>query len=95
MADPRVRRAVSMAIDRQGIGKLYGDFATPLDSCGPTNLAIPAPDLKPAGPTLDAWVTPVAGQPLTFHTAGQPRPVELVPLYRVMDERYAVYWKFA
>jgi len=56
---------------------------------------IPAPDLKRAGPTLDAWVTPVAGQSLTFHPSGQARQLELVPLYRILDERYAVYWKFA
>ena len=56
---------------------------------------IPAPDLVAAGPTLESWVKPVAGLPLTFRTAGQMRDVDLVPLYRVIDERYAVYWRFA
>lgn len=56
---------------------------------------IPAPALKAAGPSLESWVHPVAGQALTFRTAGQSRDIELVPLYRVLDERYAVYWKFA
>ena len=40
-----------------------------------------------------SWVKPVSGQPLRFRTAGQPTDFDLVPLYRVFDERYAVYWK--
>jgi DUF1680 family protein len=47
-----------------------------------------------ANPT--AWVQPDAKQPLMFHSASQAAgqsPVELVPLYKVTRERYAVYWK--
>jgi DUF1680 family protein len=40
-----------------------------------------------------SWVQPVPGQPLRFRTTGQPTNLELVPLNRVFDERYAVYWK--
>lgn len=39
------------------------------------------------------WLRPVAGRPLEFQTTGQPTPLILVPLHRVFDERYAVYWK--
>ncbi len=53
----------------------------------------PAPSLKAGGKSLDAWVTQAAGPSLAFRTVGQTRDVELVPLYRVLDERYAVYWK--
>jgi len=41
---------------------------------------------------LDTWIKPVAGQPLTFRTVGQPADLTLVPLHRVVDERYGVYW---
>jgi hypothetical protein len=35
----------------------------------------------------------VAGRPLEFRTFGQKRDLTLIPLNRVLDERYAVYWK--
>ena len=44
-----------------------------------------------ANPT--GWVQPDGKQSLTFRSAGQSRQIELVPLYRVIRERYAVYWK--
>jgi len=40
-----------------------------------------------------AWIEPDAKQPLTFQAVGQPEPLTLVPLYRVIHERFAVYWK--
>lgn len=42
-----------------------------------------------------AWLKPVTGQPLTFQTTGvgKPADVTMVPLYRVRNERYTVYWK--
>ncbi len=40
-----------------------------------------------------AWVEPVKGEALTFQTVGQKSPTTLIPLYRISDERYAVYWK--
>ena len=42
-----------------------------------------------------AHLRPVAGQPLTFRTEGIGRPndVTLVPLHRIVDENYTVYWK--
>jgi DUF1680 family protein len=44
---------------------------------------------------LLARVKPVAGSSLTFRTdgIGRPNDVELVPFYKVFDERYSVYWK--
>jgi hypothetical protein len=56
---------------------------------------VPAVAADAANPT--AWVQPDTGQPLAFHStrqgAGQSQPVELVPLYKVIREGYAVYWK--
>jgi len=40
-----------------------------------------------------SWVAPVAGKPLEFRTAGQEKVITLVPLHRVIDERYVVYWR--
>ena len=51
------------------------------------------PDIvaDPANPT--AWVQPDSKQPLTFQMVGQAQPVTMVPLYKVIHDRYAVYWK--
>jgi DUF1680 family protein len=51
------------------------------------------PDIAadPAHPT--SWVEQDAKQPLTFRAVGQTQPLTLVPLYKVIHERYAVYWK--
>jgi uncharacterized protein len=40
-----------------------------------------------------SWLAPVAGRVLEFRTTGQARPITLVPLSSIFDERYAVYWK--
>ena len=40
-----------------------------------------------------AWIEPVKGQALTFQTVGQKTTTNLIPLHRLFDERYAVYWK--
>jgi hypothetical protein len=46
---------------------------------------------NPGDPT--AWIEPDTEQPLTFHAVGQSQSLTMVPLYRVIHERYAVYWK--
>jgi uncharacterized protein len=40
-----------------------------------------------------AWLEPVQGETLTFRTAQQKDTLTLVPLHRIIGERYAVYWK--
>jgi len=53
----------------------------------------------PKAPELTApddpfsWIKAVDGRTLEFRTIGQPKDFTLVPLYRLFDERYAVYWK--
>lgn len=44
--------------------------------------------------SLEDWIKPVAGDPLTFHTvgAGQPYDVVLKPFYKIHRERYSIYW---
>jgi hypothetical protein len=51
------------------------------------------PDIQADAVRPYGWIECDAKQPLTFRTVGQPQPVSLVPLYRVIHERYAVYWK--
>jgi hypothetical protein len=43
---------------------------------------------KPTG-----WIEPDIKQPLTFNTVGQSQSLTLVPLNKVIHDRYAVYWK--
>jgi uncharacterized protein len=38
------------------------------------------------------WLTPVPGKPLEFTTTAAGEPLTLVPLNRIFDERYAVYF---
>lgn len=40
-----------------------------------------------------SWLRPADGRPLEFRTTGQPSNLTLVPLNRIFDERYAVYFK--
>jgi len=50
---------------------------------------LPTPTLTGAAP----WVRADAGGSLTFQTIGPGERRQLVPLYRLFDERYAVYFK--
>ena len=52
----------------------------------------PTPEFKVSGDDLNAWLKP-GGRSLEFRTTGQAKDVELVPFYRLFDERYAVYWR--
>ena len=56
---------------------------------------VPAPSFVAKGADPSAWIKPVAGRSLEFRTTGQATDVTLVPLHRLFDERYAVYWKVA
>ena len=58
-----------------------------------TGKPVPAPSFVAAGDDPSAWIKPVPGRALEFRTVGQATDVTLVPLHRVFDERYAVYWK--
>jgi DUF1680 family protein len=41
---------------------------------------------------VESWIK-LADQPLTFRTTGQKQDVTLIPLNRLFDRRYAVYWQ--
>jgi len=64
---------------------------------GPVNRTPPVPDIeiptfRAAGPAPDSWIRPT-DQPRSFRTVGQKHDVTLVPLNRLFDRRYAVYWQ--
>ena len=62
-----------------------------------TNRTPPIPDIeiptfRAAGPHPSAWIKPV-DRPQEFQTTGQRHDVRLLPLHKLFDRRYAVYWQ--
>ncbi len=66
----------------------YSDYDT-----SPGGDPTPVPAIASSANDPVGWLEPVAGEPLTFQTVGQSRKISLVPLYKLIGERYAVYWK--
>jgi len=54
---------------------------------------VPAPEFEVKSADPESWIRPVASRTLEFESFGQARNVTLVPLYKILDERYAVYWR--
>lgn len=65
---------------------LYGDYEPKPGDFKMINIVA-----DPNKPT--AWLQRDPKQGLTFHGVGQSQPLTLVPLYQVIHERYAIYWK--
>jgi uncharacterized protein len=65
----------------------YGDYE-PKPGDSEKIPSIVADSLKPT-----AWLEPDSKQPLTFHAVGQSQPITVAPLYTIIHDRYAVYWK--
>jgi DUF1680 family protein len=66
---------------------LYGDYEPkPTDQHK-------VPDIVADANKPTAWVEADSKQPLTFRAVGQSQDMTLVPLYQVINDRYAVYWK--
>ena len=59
----------------------------------PGGKPVPVPVITSNAKDPLGWVKPISGQPLTFRTWGQGQQIALIPLYKLFDERYAVYWK--
>jgi DUF1680 family protein/alpha-L-arabinofuranosidase len=61
----------------------------------PNNRPRPAPALAVDEDPPASWIEAVADKPLAFRTKGVGRPadVTLMPLSRITNQRYAVYWK--
>jgi DUF1680 family protein len=60
---------------------------------GPRGAQSKVPDIVAGAGNAPTWIEPDRTQSLTFKTVGQSQPISLVPLYKVIHERYAVYWK--
>jgi DUF1680 family protein len=54
---------------------------------------VAAPEFKTKSSDIRECIEPVPGRPLEFRTVGQAQNVALVPFYKLLDERYGVYWK--
>ena len=66
---------------------LYGDYEPkPADQHK-------VPDIVADANKPTAWLEQDSKQPLTFHALGQSQDMDLVPLYQIINDRYAVYWK--
>jgi DUF1680 family protein len=64
--------------------RMVPEFRDPAPPSAPVNRA--------SADDVASWVEPVPGRVLEFRTRGQGTPITLVPLYRLFDERYVVYW---
>jgi DUF1680 family protein len=53
---------------------------------------LPTPTATASG-GIESWIQRAGSTPLSFVTTGRGEETALVPLYRVMDERYSVYWR--
>ncbi|HTS69393.1 MAG TPA: DUF4986 domain-containing protein, partial [Terriglobia bacterium] len=71
-------------------GMFYPEYDT-----APAGEPIPAPAIAASSKDPLGWLKPVSGQALAFQTVGQEKPLNLIPLYQLFGERYAVYWKMA
>jgi DUF1680 family protein len=63
---------------------------------GRPGASLPAAEITVKSPDQIAsagWLQAVDGHALTFQTVGQASPTTLIPLYKIMGDRYAVYWK--
>ncbi len=68
-----------------------GPPSPPPDTPPPVpEIEIPTFHASASGP--DTWIKP-GDQPMTFRTVGQKKDVTLVPLNRLFDRRYSVYWQ--
>jgi uncharacterized protein len=56
---------------------------------------LPMPQFRTAsqGKTSPAWIHKDRNEALLFHSQGQSKDYALRPQYRVMDERFSVYWQ--
>jgi len=53
---------------------------------------IEIPTFHASGADPASWIKP-ADRPLTFRTTGQKQDVTLVPINKLFDRRYSVYWE--
>jgi len=52
-----------------------------------------APEFVAESSDPRSWIEAVPRAPLTFRTKGQSRDIPMLPLNRIVDQRYGVYWR--
>jgi uncharacterized protein len=74
----------------QGITKAntYPGYET-----APKENAAPVPAIANNSKNETGWVEPSSGAALAFRSTGQQQNFDLLPLYKLHGERYAIYWK--
>ena len=97
MIDGSVNPHDHRPIDAPSLTSLVGEEVTQSISKGSSSPREPladASDYQSSSFNLGTGLlTPVDGKTLSWRIGGQGRDIELVPLYRLHGERYAVYWK--
>jgi hypothetical protein len=75
---------------KQGLtrGMIYGNSG-PDDEKKKT---VPMPEVQSTSDPA-SWLEKTPGEELSFRTVGQSETTQLIPLYKLLDERYSVYWK--
>ncbi len=71
----------------------YGDPVNARGGKYLRGLPAPAPEFLSQSSDISGWIHPLPGRTLAFRTSGQQRDVTLVPLSRLFDQRYGVYWR--
>jgi DUF1680 family protein len=70
----------------------HGDPVHPVKNHFLVGDPVPAPDLESGGKPPARWIRPGNG-PLHFTAPARERRVDLLPLNRIVRQRYAVYWR--
>jgi len=52
-----------------------------------------APEFVAESRFPQSWIEPAAGTQLSFRTKGQSRDITMMPLNRILGQRYGVYWR--
>jgi uncharacterized protein len=59
----------------------------------PAGNPAPVPAINSNSKEPLGWVEPVANPPASFRATAGSRQISLIPFYRLLGERYVVYWK--
>jgi DUF1680 family protein len=95
---PARLRAVPMPDDETVMAFAYGPVVLasrvppPSKSTDATRF-LKDPTLVASSDRLEDWIRPVPNRPLTFRITGQKSDYELVPLSKIVDAPYRVYWR--
>lgn len=70
-----------------------GTLADPVKNHVVQGEPVPAPELRSGGEPLSKWIKRDPAVPLRFRAASSSGDVPLLPLNRIVKQRYATYWR--